>query len=94
MQNKLVNYRQVYEKKLYLLTSEKLEETGYRLIDNTEKEILEATKEMYDLMYNNIKTDITAQEKYWDMHKSYFKWRPKSIMMSNTFFNENIKLFM
>ena len=94
MKNKLVNYRHVFEK-LYLLTSEKLEETGYKLIDNTEKEILEATKEMYDLtMYNNIKTDIALQEKYWDIHKSYFKWRPKSIMMSNTIFNENIKLFM
>jgi len=94
MKNKLVNYRHVFEKKLYLLTPEKLEETGYKLIDNTEKEILDATKEMYDLTYNDIRTNIALQEKYWDIHKSYFKWRPKSIMMSNTFFNENIKLFL
>ena len=59
--NEYVHFRQIYEKRLCFMSFNDLENFGYKLIDNTEDEILDATKEMYNLSNDNYKIVIKAE---------------------------------
>ena len=73
---------------------EELNANGYNLIDNSEEEILDATKEMYMLINNELTIDRNIQKNFWEMHESYFKWKPELMLISNTFFKKNTDLFL
>ncbi len=92
--NKYVHFNEVYEKKLFTMPYDELNANGYNLIDNSEEEILDATKEMYMLINNELTIDRNIQKNFWEMHKSYFKWKPELMLISNTFFNKNTDLFL
>ena len=72
---------------------EDLNLNGYELIDNTEEEILDATKEMYMILNNKKEINYDNQKKFWDLHESFFNWKPNSLNISNTFFKNNADLF-
>ena len=71
-----------------------LNANGYDLIDNSEEEILDATKEMHLLANNKLTIDHNKQKNFWEMHESYFKWKPELMLISNTFFKKNTDLFL
>tara|TARA_Y100000816_G_scaffold182944_1_gene132496 strand:- start:1108 stop:2343 length:1236 start_codon:yes stop_codon:yes gene_type:complete len=91
--NKYLHFVEVYKKKLYLMNLEDLNLNGYDLIDNTEEEILDATKEMYMILNNKKEINYDNQKKFWDLHESFFNWKPNSLNISNTFFKNNADLF-
>lgn len=92
--NKYLHFVEVYEKKLFLMSFEDLNKNGYELIDNTELEILDATREMYMLFNNQNEINYNNQKKYWDLHESFFNWKPSMLNISNTFFKNNVDLFL
>tara|TARA_Y100000590_G_scaffold468992_1_gene654285 strand:+ start:3233 stop:4468 length:1236 start_codon:yes stop_codon:yes gene_type:complete len=92
--NKYVHFKEVYEKKLFNKPYNELNNNGYDLIDNSEEEILDATKEMYMLLNNESTIDQNTQKNFWEMHESFFKWKPKLITISSSFFKKNKDLFL
>jgi putative glycosyltransferase (TIGR04372 family) len=90
---RFITYREIYQKKLFSLSPSELNERGYVLIDNSEEEIKDAIKDMYDLSKNNYIQDISVQENFWNMHKSFFKWKPSYTLICQSFFKKNEKLF-
>lgn len=92
--NQYISYREFYEKKLHLYNNNELNSHGYEVVDNSEDEILEAVKEMYESYNNNFKTDLSKQEKFWNNYEKRFNWRPKKMMISDNFFINNYDLFI
>ena len=81
-------------KKNCFYNNNELNSHGYEVVDNSEDEILEAVKEMYESYNNNFKTDLSKQEKFWNNYEKRFNWRPKKMMISDNFFINNYDLFI
>ena len=92
--NEYLHFEEVYEKKLYLMNLEDLTNNGYELVDNTEQEILDATKEMYVFLNNKNEINYQDQKKFWSLHESFFNWKPNIQKISNSFFKNNADLFL
>ena len=92
--NEYISFKEVYEKKLYLISTTDLKSYGFELVDNSEEEILDATKDMHELYNNNFKTEVSEQEKFWSIYKKDFKWRPNQMMIGKTFYEKNYDLFI
>ena len=73
---------------------EDLTNNGYELVDNTEQEILDATKEMYVFLNNKNEINYQDQKKFWSLHESFFNWKPNIQKISNSFFKNNADLFL
>lgn len=92
--NEYISFKEVYEKKLYLISNTDLKSYGFELIDNSEEEILDATKDMHELYNDNFKTEVSEQEKFWSIYEKYFNWRPDQMMIGKTFYKKNCDLFI
>ena len=84
------------EARLFWCNSNDLVEAGYTYIDNTEEEILEATKEMYDRVQGTFKPTQQQQEQQEKYHslfpKSHWLSRNKTPIGSH-FLNTHSELF-
>jgi putative glycosyltransferase (TIGR04372 family) len=92
--NEFISFKEVYEKKLYLISNTDLNSYGFELVDNSEEEILDATKDMYELYNNDFKIELSDQKKFWSLYEKYFGWRPNRMMIGKTFFKKNYNLFI
>lgn len=92
--NQYISFKEVFEKKIYLISKIDLKSYGYDLIDNSEEEILDATKDMYELYNNNFKIEFSEQEKFWSIYKKNFNYKPNHLMIGKTFFKKNYDLFV
>ena len=68
---------------------------GLKLIDNTDFEIESAIKEMY--LYNENNLDLTIHKKkqklFWDNYYDFYKFQTKNLIISPSFYNNNLDLF-
>jgi len=45
------------------------------------------------ILNNKKEINYDNQKKFWDLHESFFNWKPNSLNISNTFFKNNADLF-
>jgi putative glycosyltransferase (TIGR04372 family) len=92
----LIPYSQVFEKKLYLIQNiSELERNGYRLVDNSELEILEAVVDMEKHINNDYHqtNDLKyLRKKFSDIYFRFFNYRIKNINMCESFIIRNQSL--
>ncbi len=93
--NKYLSYNEIFEKKFFDRDSRTIIE-GFKFIDSTDEEILEATKEMIQLTkYQSLDLDFERKKqiKFWNSHANLYGLKP-GIIISPSFFKKNDKLFM
>ena len=82
---KIITYEEAFEKKLsYMNTSHsKMNEIGYKIIDNSALEIRNAAENMFDLINNNFNYDkiLDNQKRYWNNVEKYFGFKNKTILL-------------
>ena len=94
--NRHLSYREIFEKKLLDIGTVDQLPKDCQLIDNSENEILDATKEMIDLIIHhnlNLNYEYKKQIVFW---KSFSKFYPENlkIIISPNFFKNNNDLFI
>jgi len=72
--------------------SKDLENRGIDLIENTDTEILDSIKEMYDLIVNKKETNLD-QTKFMMIFKEMFYGIEPNLKIASSFYKENIDLF-
>jgi len=95
-ENKTLSYKEVFERKLTSInTKHDLKMMGYELIENTDKEIKEATTNMNNLLDKklNQKQIRKEQEKFWNNYKNNYDFDTKELIICPTFFKSNSSLF-
>ena len=95
-ENKLLSYVEIFKRGLN--TNSTTESLGYdyELIDNNENEILDSTKEMYNLVEQNnldLKYQLNNQLDFWNKFRDFYGYFPKNTIISPSFFNKNKNLF-
>ena len=94
IKNKYLSYKEIFERKIFDKDSREMPQ-GYKSVDNTEDEILEATKEMIELIeYQSLDLDFERkkQENFWNTHANFYESK-SGIIISPSFFKKNIELF-
>lgn len=90
---KLETFTEMFKKDFVKLKNyTDLENNGIDLIENTDLEILNSVKEMYDLVINNRQDNIN-QSKFIMNYKKLFNGLSPNIKISSSFYKENIDLF-
>jgi putative glycosyltransferase (TIGR04372 family) len=95
-EKKLLNYVEIFKRGLDSNSTTESLGCNYESIDNNENEILDATKEMYNLVeFNNLdlKYQFNNQLDFWNKFKNYFGYLPKNTIISPSFFKQNEDLF-
>ena len=93
--NKLLSYEEIIKKKLFDLETTDQIPGEYKLIDNTEDEILEATKEMIELIEHktlNINVEFSKQIRFWKILENFYSQKLNMIISPN-FYKKNFNLF-
>ena len=93
--NKLLSYEEIIKKKLFDLETTDQIPGEYKLIDNTEDEILEATKEMIELIEHktlNINVEFSKQIRFWKIYENFYSQKLNMIISPN-FYKKNFNLF-
>tara|TARA_B110000483_G_scaffold238115_1_gene314130 strand:- start:132 stop:1325 length:1194 start_codon:yes stop_codon:yes gene_type:complete len=92
--NKYLSYIQIFEKKFFNIKNHVIPE-GYKCVDSTEDEILEATKEMIELTeHQSLDLDFERKKQvnFWNTHANLYGLK-SGIIISPSFFKKNIELF-
>lgn len=93
--NKNLTYKEIIERRLFDFDATNQIPKEYILIDNTEDEILEATKEMIELIEHktlNTNLEYSSQIRFWKIYENFYRTKSNTIISPN-FYKKNINLF-
>ena len=93
--NKYLSYTEICKKNFFEPDNLEGISKGYIYVDNTEDEILDATKEMIELIeYQSLDLDFERkkQENFWNTYANSHGYK-NGIIISPSFFKKNIELF-
>jgi len=90
-----LNFKEIFEKKLFDGNIISEIPNDFQLIDNSEDEILEATKEMKELVENklDLNTERIKQGNFWNLYAKFYGVK-EGMIISPNFFKKNNKLFI
>ena len=90
-----LNFKEIFEKKLFDVNIISEIPNDIQLIDNSEDEILEATKEMKELVENklDLNTERIKQGNFWNLYAKFYGVK-EGMIISPNFFKKNNKLFI
>ena len=91
-----LTYKEIFEKKIFEVNNVSQIPKNFLLIDNSEDEILSATKEMIQLVDKrslNLDYEINNQKDFWKIHSKYYKFT-KGIIISPSFYKKFNYLFV
>jgi putative glycosyltransferase (TIGR04372 family) len=90
-----LSYKEIFEKKLFDVQIISEIPNDFQLIDNSEDEILEATKEMIELAEHklDLNDERIKQNNFWNLQAKFYGVKEKMIISPN-FFKKNNKLFI
>lgn len=95
-ENKTLSYKEVFERKLTSINiKHDLKMMGYELIENTDKEIKDATTNMNNLLDKKLNHKLIRkeQEKFWNNYKNNYNFDTNELIICPTFFKNNLSLF-
>ena len=92
---KYLSYKEIFEKKLFEVNIISDIPNDLQLIDNSEDEILEATKEMLELLEHKLDLNVERdkQSNFWNLYADIYGEK-KDMIISPNFFEKNNKLFI
>ena len=91
---KNLTYKEIFQKKLFDVNLVSEIPNDLQLIDNNNQEILNATKEMMELLENKLdfNAERNKQNTFWNMYAKFYGQK-EGIIISPSFFHSNSELF-
>ena len=92
--NKLINYKNILKPEIIKFKhNEELLNLGIKVIDNSDDELLLASKEMFSITNNEKKKIKSEQSDFWREFNSFYNVEMPDLVISKNFFENNKNLF-
>ena len=95
-ENRFLSYGEIFERDILKMHNKSLlENLGYDLRGNSQKEVGDAVKAMHLYMENKIdlKPHRIIQQKFWDIFNKHYDFDTKELVICPSFYNNNSSLF-